>query len=844
MSVSPVGSVRASLSLAAARIRRSPGRTLLTWVIQAGTLFVLGNVLPGVLVEDIGSALIATAVIAALNALVRPLIVVLTLPLTVATFGLLSLLINTSVIVLAAPLVPGMEINGFLPAFSLAIVLTVATTIVNLVLVFDEDETFYEELAIRLSQDVPRQPGPRPPGLVIVQIDGLAAPILRNAIRVGLVPRMAAWVRSDDHVLTEWECPPPSQTSASQAGILHGRNDGIPAFRWYEKGTGRLLVSNHPADAAEIERRVSDGSGLLHGSGSSVGNLLSGDAATTAFTMSTMSRTVGDLDIDAFSLYFVDPAAFIRTVVLTVGEFAKELLEARRQRVRDVQPRVHRGFTFAILRAITNVVLRDLNTTFVVRAMTLGAPIIYVDLADYDEIAHHAGPERLESLRALTGVDRVIASLERMSHDAGRDYRFIVLSDHGQSQGATFRQRHGRTLEEVVRDLMSGPATVVAATGRAETYGPVNALLAELAKRPGAAGRATRKALSDGGGPDTGIGPSERSEPQPRAERPDLVVCASGNLANAYFNVSEERLTVEEIESLHPGLVGALTVHPGVGFLLVRSADGPLVLGASGVHHLADGRIVGEDPLARFGPRAADHLRRLDAFSNVGDLLVNSQLDPDLGEVAAFEELVGSHGGLGGPQNQPFILHPASLEPGPEPLVGAPAVNRQLLAWARDLGVEGGPTAITPAPVGRMRALRLIAFYIALTGIVLLAAGLAILGAVLGGVVGEVPNEVGSRVPVIVALVLAGLGVVMLLTSIGIWRRQRWAWMVALTVQAIAVLQLILATASGGVSGIVSFGVLGAVFAVAILYYLTRPQVAAAFGRRTVRARPRRRSVG
>src|SRR4029079_9007593 len=127
----------------------SPSRTLLTWVIQAVMLFVLGKLLPGVLVEDIVSALIAAAVIAALNALVRPIIIVLTLPLTVATFGLLSLLINTSVIVLAAPLVPGMEVHGFLRAFSLAIVLTVATTIVNLVLVFDEDETFYEELAIR-----------------------------------------------------------------------------------------------------------------------------------------------------------------------------------------------------------------------------------------------------------------------------------------------------------------------------------------------------------------------------------------------------------------------------------------------------------------------------------------------------------------------------------------------------------------------------------------------------------------------------------------------------------------------------------------------------------------------
>ena len=442
-------SLSASVGLARERIRRAPRRILFTWFLQAIVLLLVGSLLPGVLVEDLVSALIAAAVIAGLNALVRPVIVVLTLPLTVATFGLLSLLINTCMIVLAAPLVPGLEVNGFLPALSLAVVLTVVTTIINVVLAVDDDDAFYEELARRIERDEVVAEGPKPGGLVIIQIDGLAAPILRNAIRVGTVPRMASWVRSGEYTLTEWECPPPSQTSASQAGILHGNNDDIPAFRWYEKEQGRLLVSNHPADATEIERRVSDGAGLLAPAGSSVGNLFTGDAARNAFVMSQMgSSAIGQLDVDAFSLYFMDPAAFIRTIVLGTGEFIKELIESRRQRVQDIQPRVHRGVTFAFLRAATNVVLRDLNTTFVVRSMSLGAPVIYVDLTDYDEIAHHAGPERIESLRALTGVDQVIASLQKTSGHAPRDYQFVLLSDHGQSQGATFKQRYGLTLED------------------------------------------------------------------------------------------------------------------------------------------------------------------------------------------------------------------------------------------------------------------------------------------------------------------------------------------------------------------------------------------------------------
>lgn len=256
--------VTTSASMAARQVRKAPHHLLLAWLLQAAVILVLGHVIPGVLVPDLFSALIAALVIALLNALVRPVLVLLTLPLSVATVGLVSLVINAAIVVLAAPLVPGMEVNGFLPAIALAVALTVATTFVNIALSADEDEAFYAELARRVAAREAPAADPSRPGLIIIQIDGLAAPILRNAIRVGIVPRMASWVRSERYRLVEWDCPPPSQTSASQAGILHGNNDDIPAFRWFEKETGRLLVSNHPGDAIEIERRHSDGNGLLH----------------------------------------------------------------------------------------------------------------------------------------------------------------------------------------------------------------------------------------------------------------------------------------------------------------------------------------------------------------------------------------------------------------------------------------------------------------------------------------------------------------------------------------------------------------------------------------------------
>ncbi len=218
----------------------------------------------------------------------------LTLPLTVATFGLMSLLINTAMVVIAAPLIPGMEVDGFLPAFAFAIVLTIATTAVNVIFAVDDDEGFYAELARRVgrTEAPPIEPGQA--GLVIIQIDGLAAPILANAIRVGLVPRVGSWVRSGAYHLAEWECPPSSQTSASQAGILLGDNAGHPRVPVVREGV-RTPAGLQPPGGCRGDRappgRTAEG--FWTPGGSSVGNLFSGGAARNAFVMSRMGDSAG-----------------------------------------------------------------------------------------------------------------------------------------------------------------------------------------------------------------------------------------------------------------------------------------------------------------------------------------------------------------------------------------------------------------------------------------------------------------------------------------------------------------------------------------------------------------------
>jgi uncharacterized membrane protein YvlD (DUF360 family) len=807
-------------------------RILLDWVVQAAVLLLVGNVIPGILVSSIGAALFAAVVLGLLNALVRPVIILLTLPLNVVTVGLLSLVVNAMMLTLAAPLVPGFEVTSFAGAFAAALVITILTTLISIVISADRDDTFYAELARRLStRETPRMTGGK--GLLVVQIDGLSAPILRNAIRVGLTPRMASWVRSGRYRLVEWDCAPPSQTPSSQAGILHGSNDDIPAFRWYEKERGRLMVANRPPDAAEIERRLSNGRGLLAADGVSVGNLFSGDATRSLFTMSSIAKGRA-ADVDAFSLYFVDPAALIRTIVLTISEALKEVLEARRQRALDIQPRVHRGAAFAGMRAVSNVLLRDLNMTFLIHAMGRGTPILYVDFVDYDELAHHAGPERLESLRSLTGVDQALASLERAAASAPRQYSIVVLSDHGQSQGTTFRQRYGSTLDEVVRALMGGDATAVTPAAEGEGWGPVNVLLSEIRARPGITGKVASKALG-GRTQDGAVEVGRHAEPTTvTKEAADVIVGPSGNLANVYFPAMPGRATLEEIDERYPGLVAGLAAHPGIGFVVVKTAAfGSVAIGRAGVHNLADDRIDGEDPLALFGPRAADHVRRIDAFAHVGDLLINSSYDPELDEVAAFEELVGSHGGFGGPQTRPFVLAPSTLPFDEELLVGSPAVHRQLVRWADGLGVgpESGATtsATVDAALPKPRGIGAVAALSAVSALIELVIGVSALGigalALLEGV-----SEIAGAL--VIGAVLTALGVAGLAVALGLWRRRRWAWMATLALQGINVIQVILVVTSSGLQGAIGLGLFTVIVAPLVFFYLTRPHVAAAFGHR------------
>jgi uncharacterized membrane protein YvlD (DUF360 family) len=664
-------------------------RFIVTSLLAAVAFLATAWLLPGLTVDGPADALASVILVAAFNAVVRSLVLAVVAPFSLILTGVLVLVFQVLAFLVVAQLVPGVRVDGVWTALVGSFLYAIINTVLTSILGVDQGDTYYGTLVRALLLKAAARRTDRP-GVVIVQIDGLAYPILAGRIRAGSVNTMAGWVRAKSHRLSRWEALLPSMTSASQAGILHGTNDGIPAFRWYERDRRHLMASSNPTDAAEIVRRLSDGRGLLSNDGASICNLLTGDAPRVYLTTAALKdKSRGVADNRAFTAFFFSPTGYLRSLTMFLGEFFKERIQARRMRRAGVQPQLHRDLKYAAMRAASNVVLRDMNTSLIISEMYRGANVIYADFTDYDEIAHHSGPERVEALQALDGIDAALATLVKAAADAPRPYRFIVLSDHGQSLGATFKQRYGRSLGELVRELMGGRATVHQTETRAEGSTFVNAFLSEVTRSSGVGPSVARAALA--GRTTDGVIDLDRDALPPPADASTIAVVGSGNLGLVYFTGHDQRLTLEELEDLHPDLVATLAAHPGVALLMVRSAaHGAVVFGPRGVRYLDEERVEGEDPTALFGPHTVLSLKREDAMAHAPDLLLISQYDPELGEVAAFEELIGSHGGLGGPQTEPFILHPMEWRLDEDVPLGAPAIYRNLRRWLESIGIELG----------------------------------------------------------------------------------------------------------------------------------------------------------
>lgn len=689
---------------------------ILMWVANILIIIGMSYICSDFILGNWYNAIIIATLVAILNTILWPIFAKIFMPFLVYTFGIGALLLNDIIFYIACFFLSGVQvgINAFI---QIPLAMAVASTLVSNIAHIDLYGSYMKSIS-KQAQKRKISDKKQYPGLIILEIDGLAKDILIEAIENNSMPKLKSWIESGNYTIKEWETDLSSQTGASQAGILHGNNEEIIAYRWVNKEQGnKIIVSSNFKQGSLIEKEISDGNGLLNENGASRTNMFSGDTDNVIFTASKL-RDVKKLNNPSWYAVFSNSYNFQRICILFVWELLIEIKSQIIHKIKDIKPRIRRGIIYSSTRAGTNVFLREITTETLIGDILIGdIDIAYASYMGYDEVAHHSGIRDEDVWNVLKMIDLQFNRLEKAVEIGDRLYEFVILSDHGQGNGSTFKQRNKISFPEFVRQLLPENMKIYS-----EMESDLDRFNDLLHKPPEKVEDIKEKVINDLKNPleeseslqnlkekyeeridyfknNELINKKEQLKvlkqkyddvldyithhkaEKHKIKKPqdsELIVLGSGNLALIYFTQWKHRLTYEEIVMNFPDLIPGLVKNPDIGFILVKSKkDGTIVIGNEGIYYLDTDKIKGKNPLKNYGKRAAKHLKRHDKFKNMPDILVNSFYDPKTEEICAFEELVGSHGGLGGTQTKPFILYPSYWKV-PKKLVGAKSIYKVL----------------------------------------------------------------------------------------------------------------------------------------------------------------------
>ena len=527
--------------------KRNFKRSLIVFIGNVLGIYLICFLGLGVEVRYFDDIIFLVLFISLINAILWPFLTRIAMPFLVLTFGFGTLILNGLLLQFFAPLFD-IEIKGaamILAPLAMAAVTTVLSSLITI-----EDDSSYYRSVLKDAKKKRKTKIKDYPGVIIVEIDGLAYEVLCEAIERGDMPTVKEMIDSDKYNLRMWETDLSSQTGASQAGILHGNNEGIVAFRWIEKGNGnQMMQCSGISKVPELEQRISDGNGLLVDNGASRSNLFSGDTDNVIFTFSKIME-FKKLYNKAWYSVFSNPSNFARIIALFLADIIREIWSQIMHSVKNIRPRIKRGIVYIPTRAATNVFMREINTATLIGDMMVGdVDVAYSTYLGYDEIAHHSGVRDDDAWFALREMDKQIKHLTDANRYCPRDYQFVIQSDHGQTNGATFTQRYGETFEDFVKSLLQEDMSMFAKMTSnddhfAGDYTPFSRKNKKIEK--------------------------EKEEEKELSES-EVIVLASGNLAMIYLTQWDYRLTYEELNRYFPELIHGIINNEYVGFILVKS---------------------------------------------------------------------------------------------------------------------------------------------------------------------------------------------------------------------------------------------------------------------------------
>jgi Type I phosphodiesterase / nucleotide pyrophosphatase len=291
---------------------------------------------------------------------------------------------------------------------------------------------------------------------IVIQIDGLSATVLDQALAEGRMPFLRGLLGRHGYGRQPMAVGLPTSTPAFQMAVMYGVRPDIPGYHYHDKRRGMDIHFPRAGHADLVETEQAGGRlGVLRG-GSAYGCVFPGGADNEFFNLARLSRPTGHGLLRVLSGFVVIGWVSVKSLYLTLEEFVRACLRVL------FRPWALYGHWQLLLQRVGIAVwVRELFTLAVGRDLEAGVPAVYVNFLDYDVAAHAFGPKSRRALRSLKPVDASIRQICRVLRRVPEhQYDVYILADHGQADCIDFRTLSGgQRLERLLFDELIAQAS-------------------------------------------------------------------------------------------------------------------------------------------------------------------------------------------------------------------------------------------------------------------------------------------------------------------------------------------------------------------------------------------------
>ncbi|MCB0324608.1 MAG: glycosyltransferase, partial [Bdellovibrionales bacterium] len=291
------------------------------------------------------------------------------------------------------------------------------------------------------------------PGLILIQIDGLARHHFNTALAGGKLPFLRRLLRREQYRVQSVYSGVPSTTPAAQAELFYGKRAAVPSFAFFQPDDSAETRMFDPTAARQLETVLASQTEPLLSEGSAYSNIYTGGAAEASFCSAAMGvhellRAVSPRQLLGVVLWH--GTTVLRCIVLVLVELVLAFGDCIRGALDGKN--LWYEIAFVPARVAICILLREAITSGAIIDVHRGLPIIHLNYLGYDEQAHHRGPGSQFAYWTLKGIDGCIKRIWRAAaRSPYRRYDIWVYSDHGQEANIPYEDLYGETVFQPVR---------------------------------------------------------------------------------------------------------------------------------------------------------------------------------------------------------------------------------------------------------------------------------------------------------------------------------------------------------------------------------------------------------